>query len=90
MAFRERMHSFFRSALMIAISVFVIVVAFRVVGAGVLSPVAAPAGTMKSAADLYDVLVGTYDSSSVVASRQGSALQVTKCIIGKINGSPCP
>jgi hypothetical protein len=75
---------------MVVISVFVIALVFQVAGAGSLTPVAAPAGTMHALSDVYDALVGNYDSSGVVASKQGSALQVTKCIINKINGSPCP
>ncbi len=82
--------SLMRSALMVVISVFVIALVFQAVSAGTINPVAAPAGTMHSLSEVYDTLVGTFDSSAVVASRQGNVLQVTKCIIGKINGSPCP
>jgi hypothetical protein len=75
---------------MVAVSVGLIVGAFQLSGAGSLTPPAAPAGTMNEIEEVYDALVGDFDSSAVVASRNGNVLEISKCIIDKINGSPCP
>lgn len=75
---------------MVLVSVALIVGAFRLSVAGSLTPPAAPAGTMNELEEVYDALVGDYDSSAVVASRNGNALEISKCIIDKVNGSPCP
>jgi len=74
----------------VTFSVVLIVGLFRLGEAGSLTPPAAPAGTMNEIEEVYDALVGSYDSSAVVASRNGNALQISKCIIDKVNGSPCP
>ena len=64
---------------------------FRLTNAGSLTPFASPASTMHSLQEVYDVLVGTFDSSAVVASKQGDVFQVTRCITQKITGGAiCP
>jgi len=80
-----------RDAMVIGLSLAVIFMIFRLTSAGSLTPSASPAGTMHSLQESYDALVGTFDSSSVVASGTGDAFQVTKCIINKLTGGPiCP
>jgi hypothetical protein len=64
---------------------------FQLTGAGSISPSAPPAGTMNSIEEIYDPLIGTYDSSAVVADDDGNALEISKCIIDVVNGGPgCP
>lgn len=77
---------------MIAVSVFFVGFLFRLSEAGSLTPAAVPAGTMRTLESIYGSIASSgYDSSSVVASKTGSAFQVTKCIINKITGgTPCP
>ena len=80
-----------RNISVILFALVIILGAFRLVGAGSLTPSATPAGTMNALSAVYAALVGTFDSSSVVASKQGDAMQVTKCIILKVTGgTPCP
>jgi len=80
-----------RDVMVISLSSAVIFMIFRLTSAGSLTPDASPAGTMHSLQESYDVLVGTFDSSGVVASGNGDAFQVTKCIINKLTGGPiCP
>jgi len=81
-----------RGVLIVALSVLVITIIFRVTEAGSLTPTVAPAGTGKSAEQVYAPLASSgYDSSAVVANKNGNALQVAKCIINKMTGgTPCP
>lgn len=81
-----------RSFFVMAISVFVIVSLFRMTEAGTLTPALSPASTMNSLEDAYDALVGSsFDSSLITADKDGSAIQVAKCIIEKMTGgTPCP
>lgn len=80
-----------RTLMVIVLSIIIVTALFRLTEAGSLTPSAAPASSMQSLDDLYQALVGTYDSSAVVASNNGSALQISKCIILKITGgTPCP
>ena len=85
-----RMKRHGRNILVVAAAFLIVFGLFRLTTAGSLTPSAPPASTMHDLEELYAVLVGNFDSSAVVASRQGDVMQVTKCIISKINGSPCP
>jgi hypothetical protein len=79
-----------RNASIVVLSILTVLTLFRLADAGTLTPSTAPAGTMNTTGDAYNALVGTYDSSAVVGSRNGNALQISKCIISKLAGSPCP
>ena len=79
-----------RNVFVMLVAVLAVFGIFRLTGAGSLTPTLAPAATMHDLQELYSVLVGTFDSSSIVPAKQGDAFQVTKCIIQKIKGSPCP
>lgn len=80
-----------RQAGVIVVSIFVVGLIFRYSTAGSLTPSAAPASTMQSLQNVYDALASSgFDSSGVTASRNGSALQISKCIIQRITGSTCP
>ena len=81
-----------RSFFVMAISVFIIVSLFRMTEAGSLTPALSPASTMNSLEDAYNALVGSsFDSSLITADKNGSAMQVAKCIIDKMTGgTPCP
>ena len=71
-------------------SFFIIGLLFRVSEAGVLDPTFSPASTMNTIELTYQALVGTHDSSAVVASKSGDAFQIAKCITRKITGqTPC-
>jgi hypothetical protein len=75
----------------IGVSVVVIVFLFRLTTAGSLTPTAAPATSMESLEDVYGALVGTFDSSGIVASKQGGAMEISKCIISAVTGGAgCP
>jgi hypothetical protein len=93
MALQIKVRRLLRAVLMIGVSVFAIVFLYRLTGAGSLNPVSAPAGTMNATEDIYDALVGSgsFDSSAVVASANGNALEISKCIIDIVDGGPgCP
>ena len=82
---------FVRSALMIAMSVAIVVGVFRFATAGTLNPPAAPTtGTLTSLASISDALFGSFDSSAITADPNGSAIQIAKCIIVRVNGGTCP
>lgn len=78
----------FKYLLLVIIPVAVIYFAFTVM-AGNLSPGAPPASSMKSLDEVYSVLIGTFDSSSVTGDSNGNILELLKCITNKINGSSC-
>jgi hypothetical protein len=80
-----------RNILVVVVAVFVIVTAFHLTDAGSLTPSAPPSGTMHDLQEIYDELIGTFDSSGVTASKDGSAMAIAKCIIQKeTGGSICP
>ncbi len=82
---------FVRTAAMIAVSAAIVFGVFRLTEAGSLTPPASPAGTLDSVASLSDALFGTaFDSSAITASSNGNVLEVTKCIIQRLNGGTCP
>jgi hypothetical protein len=90
MTFYQKAKSFLRSILVISASILIVFFVFRLAVAGSLTPPGAPAGTMHSLQEMYDSLVGTFDSSAVVANSNGDALQISKCIIAQITGGSCP
>ena len=76
---------------MIAVSVAIIVGVFRFATAGTLNPPTAPTtGTLTSLASISDALFGSFDSSAITADPNGSAMQIAKCIIVRVNGGTCP
>ena len=66
--------------------------AFSLTEAGTLAPIASPASSSESFENLYSAIASAgFDSSALAASKNGSALQVAKCIIAKMTGgTPCP
>lgn len=70
----------------IAIYIFAFLLLFGVfqvvewVRAGNLNPSATPAASMNDLEDVYNVTVGTYDSSGVSADADGSILEQLKSI----------
>jgi hypothetical protein len=88
---RDLIRLFKRPFFVIACSIFIIVVIFQLAAAGLLTPSAAPAPTMDTLEETYDVLVGGFNSAAITASLSGSAIEVSKCLVQKITGqSPCP
>jgi hypothetical protein len=88
---RDLIELFKRPFFIIASSVFIIVVIFQLAAAGLLTPSAAPAPTMNTLEETYDVLIGGFNSAAITASRSGGAIEVSKCLVQKITGqSPCP
>ncbi len=81
-----------RNVLVVLIGVLLVLVIVQLTEAGSLTPSSAPAGTMQSLEEIYAPLASAgYDSSGVVAAKNGDALQIAKCIIQKITGgTPCP
>ena len=78
----------------IIFSAFIIGLAVLMIGlnarAGSLTPQESPGSTMKTLEEIYNPLVGTFDSSSISADFNGSALQVAKCAITRMQGGSCP
>ncbi|HUO75567.1 MAG TPA: hypothetical protein VMU12_01440 [Candidatus Paceibacterota bacterium] len=88
---KKNSRSFARSLLMVIISVALIFGAYRLSNAGSPTPPAAPtSGTLDSLASISAALIGPFDSSGVIADPNGSALQISKCIINRLHGIPCP
>jgi hypothetical protein len=82
-----------RAVLVVAVSVVVITGLFRLTEAvPPAEPTALPASSSQSLEKLYGALASPgYDSSALTGDRNGSALQVAKCIIRKMTGgTPCP
>lgn len=91
MAQHSHKFRFFRSGLIVIVSVLTIVTIYRFTSAGSLSPTAAPAGTFSTLREIFNPLAsGSYDSSSVTADADGSVLQVVKCIANRMSGGTCP
>jgi hypothetical protein len=81
-----------RDILVIVVSVVVVVFVFLLTEAGVLTPTVSPAGTLHTLENIWAPIASSgYDASGVVASKNGNALQITKCIIQAMTGgSICP
>lgn len=79
-----------RKILLFVISFAVLGFVFQLSQAGSLSPVALPAGTLNTLTEVYEVLVGDFDSSAITASKSGNEIAVAKCVILKMTGqTPC-
>lgn len=78
--------------LIVALSIGVVTTLFRLTEAGSLTPTTAPASSSESFENLYSAIASAgFNSSGLAASKNGSALQVAKCIIAKMTGgTPCP
>ena len=64
---------------------------FRISQAGSLTPPAAPASTFNTVGEIFASLASnTFDSSSFAASKSGSLINVSKCIMNRITGGTCP
>ncbi|KKS17762.1 MAG: hypothetical protein UU76_C0033G0002 [Parcubacteria group bacterium GW2011_GWC1_41_7] len=58
--------------------------------AGVLTPATTTAPTMMSGSDIYSALVGTnFSSATLTPTMNGNALQVTRCVIKRVEGEAC-
>ncbi|MEK7638483.1 MAG: hypothetical protein AAB375_03615 [Patescibacteria group bacterium] len=81
-----------RSVFIIVFSIAIIAMLFSLTEAGTLAPIASPASSSESFENLYSAIASAgFDSSALAASKNGSALQVAKCIIAKMTGgTPCP
>jgi hypothetical protein len=80
-----------RNVFVVALSVVIVTMLFRLTEAGSLNPAAAPASSSESFENLYQAMTGTFDSSGITGDKNGSALQISKCIIAKMTGgTPCP
>ena len=79
-----------RRLFVVVISAFAVIFILQKVQAGSLAPSSSPAGTFYSLGTIFNPLASTsYDSSAITADSGGSALQITKCIITKLNGGNC-
>ncbi len=73
----------------VLIIIFAVLIVSLKVEAGSLTPSASPGSTMKTLEEIYNPLAGTFDSSSISADLNGSALQIAQCAIEKIQGAVC-
>jgi len=81
----------FRHIAIVVTSSSLIFVFFRLSQAGSLTPIAAPASTFNTLKEIYDSLASdSFDSSSITASKSGSVLNVSKCIVSRMTGGTCP
>ncbi len=64
----------------------------KVTRAGIITPSASPAGTMRTLQEIYDVVAATstVNASSSAASSTGNAIQIAQCMIMKLQGGSCP
>ncbi len=64
----------------------------KVTRAGVLTPSASPAGSMRTIQEIYAALAATstVNASSSAASSTGNAIQIAECIITRLTGGSCP
>jgi hypothetical protein len=86
----DRFKNFIATILIIGIDILTIFAIIKIVEAGSLNPSGAPAATMQSVQNIYDSLASTsFDSSSISGASDGSAIQVMKCIITKLQGGSC-
>lgn len=62
------------------------------VAAGNLTPPSSVSPTLQPPTNIYQALIATsgFSSVSLATSSTGSAIQLTKCIIQKLNGNSCP
>jgi len=87
---REQKNDLVRNIAVIVVSVTTIAFVFQLAIAGDLFPSSGPAATMHTIEEVSDALVGSYDSSTVAASKSGSVLNISKCIIEQLQGNTCP
>ena len=80
-----------RGVFIVVFSIVIVTTLFRLTEAGSLTPIAAPASSSESFENLYSAIASAgFDSSALSASKNGSALQIAKCIITKMTGgTPC-
>ena len=85
-----------RSLGIIILGVVIVVGSFylmrAITKAGTLTPSAAPAGTMRTLQEIYNVLASgsSVTASSTAASSTGNAIQIAQCMITKLTGGSCP
>lgn len=86
---KSKREIFSRTAVFVLSTIGVAVILYAV-HAGSLNPSAAPASTLKTLEDIHDVEAGTsYDSSGSTRTSSGNAIQISKCIIYKLQGGSC-
>jgi len=89
--YKEKFKSIGKEIALISLIVAIVAFVFQMVTrAGDLNPSTAPASTMQSVEDIYNSLAGTTFSATTTANISGSALQITRCMITRIEGSNCP
>lgn len=74
---------YFKRIAIYVFAFFLLLGLFKVVGwvrAGSLNPTAAPAASMNSLEDVWNVVAGTYDASGVSANADGNILEQLKDI----------
>lgn len=62
----------------------------NVIRAGSLTPSASPAATMRTVEEVYNALASSsFDNTGLAASLNGSAIEIAKCAITKLEGGSC-
>ena len=79
-----------RKLFVFVFSLVIVVLVLERVQAGSLNPSSNPAGTMKTLSEIYNPLAsGSFDSSAMASSSNGSAIQIGRCILYRLNGGSC-
>ena len=91
---KQKIKAILKNSSIVVISLIIVYLAIQAISyvtyAGNLNPNNPPSATMTNLTEMYDIIAGDFDSSSIVADPDGNAFQVVKCIISKINTGTCP
>lgn len=80
---------FFRVAV-IVLAVFGVATILTVAQAGSLFPVASPASSLRTIGEVHDAISSSsFNSSGYTAKSNGSAIEIAKCVITKMQGGSC-
>ena len=87
----KRTGDFMRNVGVIVVSVTAIAFVFQLATAGSLTPVASPASTFYALSDIFNAIASeSFDSSPFTADKEGSVVNVARCIAEQMSGGTCP
>jgi hypothetical protein len=86
---KQKIKKTIRELLIIVIAVVAVAKIVNWVQAGSLTVTNPPVGTLRTVQEIYDSLVGTFDSTSTTANINGNALQIMKCATQILRTGTC-